>query len=80
MSCPDCGQSRLERRLDKLGRLARRVRQTASLMVGQPDYETYLAHRAQLHPDETPMSRTEFFRNRENSRFGVGNNSGFRCC
>ncbi len=76
MSCPDCGPSRLER----FGRLARKVRQTAALMVGQPDYETYLAHRAQVHPDEAPMSRTEFFRNREDRRFGVGNNSGFRCC
>jgi uncharacterized short protein YbdD (DUF466 family) len=76
MTCQDCGPSRLER----LGQLARRVRQTASLMCGQPDYDTYLAHNARLHPDETPMSRTEFFRNREDKRFGVGNNSGFRCC
>jgi len=49
-------------------------------MVGQPDYENYVAHTALVHPDQTPMTPTEFFRNREDRRFGVGNNAGFRCC
>ena len=49
-------------------------------MVGQPDYENYVAHTARVHPDQTPMTATEFFRNREDRRFGVGNNAGFRCC
>lgn len=76
MTCQDCGPSRL----DRLGRFARKLRQTASLMCGQPDYDNYLAHFARAHPDEAPMTRTEFFRNREDRRFGVGNHAGFRCC
>jgi uncharacterized short protein YbdD (DUF466 family) len=76
MTCLECSPSRL-----RFGDIARRLRQTARLMVGQPDYENYLAHRAKLHPDEVPMSPTEFFRNREDRRFGGGvETGGFRCC
>ena len=73
MTCLDCGPSRLNA-------FARKFRQTVNLMVGQPDYENYVAHTARVHPDQTPMTATEFFRNREDRRFGVGNNAGFRCC
>ena len=52
----------------------------ARLMVGQGDYGTYVAHIQKTHPDQAPMTEREFFRNRENARFGVGNTSGFRCC
>ncbi|KQQ30681.1 hypothetical protein ASF53_18065 [Methylobacterium sp. Leaf123] len=52
----------------------------ARLMVGQGDYGTYVAHITKTHPDQAPMTEREFFRNRENARFGVGNTSGFRCC
>ncbi|MPT48982.1 MAG: YbdD/YjiX family protein [Sphingobium sp.] len=48
------------------------------LMVGQPHYESYVQHMARHHPDRTPMNRTEFFRNREQARYG-GKGSG-RCC
>ena len=78
MTCLDCSPSRL--RL-KLGEIGRGLKQTARLMVGQPDYDTYLAHWAKVHPDETPMNPTEFFRNREDRRFGGGTaTGGFRCC
>ena len=73
MTCLDCGPSRLNA-------FAKKFRQTVNLMVGQPDYENYVAHTARVHPDQTPMTATEFFRNREDRRFGVGNNAGFRCC
>lgn len=52
----------------------------ARLMVGQGDYEAYLAHVRKTHPSLRPMTPTEFFRDRENARFGAGNRSGFRCC
>ncbi|NLR70308.1 YbdD/YjiX family protein [Novosphingobium sp. ERN07] len=47
------------------------------LMVGQPPYEAYLAHMAQRHPSTQPMSRTDFFRNREEARYGSG---AGKCC
>jgi uncharacterized short protein YbdD (DUF466 family) len=52
----------------------------ARLMVGQPNYEVYVAHVRATHPDAEPMSPAEFFRNREAARFGEGGKGGFRCC
>jgi uncharacterized short protein YbdD (DUF466 family) len=37
---------------------------TARLMVGLPDYETYVHHRRANHPDEPIMTYEEFFRER----------------
>lgn len=58
--------------------LLRRLRDTARLMVGQPNYDTYRAHMAKHHPDQPPMSRADFFRERERARFGAGGGRG--CC
>ncbi len=57
--------------------LLARLRETALLMVGQTPYETYLAHMKARHPDKEPMSPLEFFRHRENARYGSG---AGRCC
>ncbi|WP_298398706.1 YbdD/YjiX family protein [Sphingobium sp.] len=54
------------------------LRRTARLMVGMPDYDAYLRHMAQHHPDQPAMDRTQFFRNRQEARYG-GKNGG-RCC
>ena len=65
---------------DRLKTFSKCVCDGARLMVGQGDYETYAAHIRRTHPDLAPMTEKEFFRNRENARFGVGNTNGFRCC
>jgi len=57
----------------------RRLKQTANLMVGMPDYDTYAAHRALTHPDLPLMTREEFFRDRQARRYGAGG-GGLRCC
>ena len=58
--------------------LLHRLRATARLMVGMPDYEVYLAHMATNHPDLAPMDRTAFFRDRQEAKYG--GKSGGRCC
>jgi uncharacterized short protein YbdD (DUF466 family) len=60
--------------------LTRCVCDGARLMVGQGNYDTYVAHIRKTHPDQQPMTPTEFFRERQNARFGVGGRGGFRCC
>ncbi|GJD34532.1 YbdD/YjiX family protein [Methylobacterium aerolatum] len=65
---------------DQLRTLTKCVCDGARMMVGQGDYGAYAEHIRRTHPDREPMTETEFFRNRENARFGVGNTSGFRCC
>lgn len=51
----------------------------ARLMVGVPNYETYVAHVSRRHPGQPIITYTEFFRQRQNARYG-GQGGGFRCC
>ena len=60
-----------------LARSARKAGQTLRLMVGLPDYDTYLTHMAATHPDRAPMKYEEFYRERLQARYGAG---GGRCC
>lgn len=75
MSCRVCGLD-----LPDVGAVGRRLRQTARLMIGVPDYETYLAHRRANHPDLPVMNKTEFFRDSQDRRYGGGTKAAFRCC
>lgn len=59
--------------------LKRRAGQTALLMVGVPDYDTYVAHVRATHPDRAPMTREAFIRDRQVARYGGANRTG-RCC
>lgn len=60
--------------------LFRQVTRTARLMVGVPDYDAYVAHRQQQHPGEPVMSYAEFFRERQDSRYGAKGGKISRCC
>ena len=51
--------------------------QSMRLMVGLPEYDTYLAHMERTHPDQVPMTYEEFFRERQEARYG-GNRG--TCC
>jgi uncharacterized short protein YbdD (DUF466 family) len=63
-----------------LSKLVGKLREGASLMVGQPDYESYVAHRRARHDDKPVMTREEFFLERQAARFGEGGARAFRCC
>jgi uncharacterized short protein YbdD (DUF466 family) len=54
--------------------------QTARLMIGIPDYQTYVRHRQTVHPGEPIMTYEEFFRERQESRYAVGNGRFRGCC
>lgn len=65
------------------GRLAitvRALRTGARSMIGIPSYDAYLAHMAEHHPEQERMNYAQFFRNRQDARYGVGGKGGFRCC
>ena len=53
------------------------VRRVLHLVVGAPDYERYVAHVRECHPDRVPMTREEFARERLEARY---NRPGSRCC
>ena len=46
-------------------------------VFGIPNYDAYLAHMRECHPERPPMDRTTFFAERLNARYGKGRS---RCC
>ncbi|HXW24758.1 MAG TPA: YbdD/YjiX family protein [Xanthobacteraceae bacterium] len=53
---------------------------TARLMVGIPDYETYVAHRKANHPGQAVMTYEEFFVERQEARYAVSKGRFRGCC
>ena len=49
----------------------------ARAAIGLPDYDTYVSHVRAHHPDQVPMDRDTFFRERMAARYGRGRS---RCC
>lgn len=64
---------------NSLRSFARRLAEAARLMVGLPDYDNYVAHVTSRHPERPVMTRAEFFRERQEARYG-GKGRGCRCC
>ncbi|MDB5937068.1 MAG: hypothetical protein JWQ01_4412 [Massilia sp.] len=64
--------------LDELARAGRYLGQSMRLMVGLPEYDTYVAHMEAAHPGEPLMSYDDFFRERQQARYGQGKRGG--CC
>ena len=63
--------------LDEVGKVGRYLGQAMRLMVGLPDYDTYVAHMQATHPDQPVMSYEAFFRERQEARYG--GKGGGRC-
>lgn len=65
--------------LEELSKAGRYLGQTMRLMVGLPEYGTYVTHMENNHPGEPMMSYEEFFKERQEARYG-GNGRVGRCC
>ena len=50
---------------DSLAKAGKYLGQAAKLMIGMPDYDNYVEHMRVNHPDQTPMTYEEFFRERQ---------------
>ncbi len=61
-----------------LAQAGRYLGQSMRLMVGLPEYDTYLAHMEREHPDKPVMTYEAFFRERQEARYGSGRSGG--CC
>lgn len=64
--------------LRRLAWAAGAVRRTGLLMCGIPDYERYVAHLRERHPERPIPSYEAFFRERLEARYG--RNGSARCC
>ena len=56
------------------------VSKTAHLMIGIPDYQTYVRHREIYHPSEPIMTYEEFFRERQEARYALRKGRFRGCC
>ncbi|MEO6292924.1 MAG: YbdD/YjiX family protein [Burkholderiaceae bacterium] len=65
--------------LTQLDTVGKYLGQTARLMVGLPSYDTYTKHQRTQHPDAQVMTYEEFFRERQEARYGSKGRVG-RCC
>lgn len=64
--------------LASLAQAGRYLGQSMRLMVGLPEYDTYLGHMERTHPGEPVMTYEEFFRERQEARYGSGKRP--TCC
>jgi uncharacterized short protein YbdD (DUF466 family) len=62
---------------DELAKAGQYLGQAMRSMVGLPDYNGYVAHMHANHPGKPVMTYEEFFRNRQEARYGGG---AGRCC
>ncbi|GGD85069.1 MULTISPECIES: YbdD/YjiX family protein [Caballeronia] len=60
-----------------LRQAGRYLGQAMRLMVGMPDYDAYVTHMQNTHPDQPVMTYAEFFRERQEARYGSG---AGKCC
>jgi uncharacterized short protein YbdD (DUF466 family) len=65
--------------LDELIQAGRYLGQSMRLMVGLPEYSTYVSHMEQTHPGVSVMTYEEFFRERQEARYGGAGKRG-GCC
>lgn len=56
----------------KIQQVWQRLRQAGALMVGMPDYNKYVEHIKERHPELTPMTEAEFAVARVEARYGGG--------
>ncbi|HRB96874.1 MAG TPA: YbdD/YjiX family protein [Nitrosomonas sp.] len=65
--------------IHKISQTLRQLSQSMRLMVGMPEYSTYVEHMKTAHPDQSVMSYEEFFRERQEARYGSKGRLN-RCC
>jgi uncharacterized short protein YbdD (DUF466 family) len=63
----------------RIKEFGQRTAQMLRLMVGVGDYEGYLAHCRQHHPELQPMTRAEYFRYSQAARYPSKDGTIKRC-
>ncbi|MEO8200347.1 MAG: YbdD/YjiX family protein [Gemmatimonadota bacterium] len=58
-------------------RILRRIQETIRRVAGMPDYDRYVEHLRNHHPESPVPGRREYFEQFVNARYGNGSS---RCC
>lgn len=64
-------------RIEPIRTLWRRLVETGRLCCGVPDYDSYVRHLQEKHPDRPIPDYATFFRERQHARYGTGRHG---CC
>jgi len=54
-------------------------REALDRLLGLPNYERYLSHAQQAHPEQIPLSRRDFYDEAQRNRYDSGSKRP-RCC
>ena len=63
---------------NKITLTLRHFSQSLRLMVGMPEYSTYVEHMKSIHPDQMIMTYEDFFHERQEARYS--GNGKISCC
>jgi uncharacterized short protein YbdD (DUF466 family) len=63
--------------LDSLRSRIDKVLRVVKTIIGVPDYERYLKLQCERHPDQTPLTKDEFYVDRMKAKY---TRVGQRCC
>lgn len=63
----------------RVATLWRHLQQSFRLMVGVPDYQTYVTHMREHHPDLTPMDAKTFYRHCIDARYPSAGGNMKKC-
>ncbi|WP_241609531.1 YbdD/YjiX family protein [Rosenbergiella australiborealis] len=66
--------------LRSLQRITKRLTQAGNMLIGIPDYDHYVEHMKQKHPESPIMDYKAFFRERQQARYAGKGKGGMRCC
>jgi uncharacterized short protein YbdD (DUF466 family) len=66
--------------ISRAGTLLHLLVQTLRLMVGVGDYAAYVKHIQQHHADIQPLTREQWFRLRQDARYGVSKDGSVKRC
>lgn len=64
--------------MKKLKEIVRQANATIKVIFSVPDYDKYLRHHRESHPDQSPMTEKEFYMHCLKERYESGKVN--RCC
>ncbi len=61
----------------KISAYYKKIDRFSHLLVGMPSYDKYVEYMEKFHPNETPQTQREFFKEALEKKYGAGSS---RCC
>ena len=63
--------------LSKIAIFYKKIDRFSHLLVGMPSYDKYVEYMQKFHPNETPQTQREFFKEALEKKYGAGSSKCF---